>query len=105
MMPAGIDEMKTEEIMSLSGKYIMNTYKRFPLVLVRGSGAWVWDSNGKKYLDMAAGIAVCSLGHAHPKVVAAIQKQAETLMHVSNLYHIEPQIHFAKLLVEYSFAE
>ncbi len=105
MMPAGIDEMKTEEIMSLSGKYIMNTYKRFPLVLVRGSGTWVWDSNGKKYLDMASGIAVCSLGHAHPKVVAAIQKQAATLMHVSNLYHIEPQIHFAKLLVEHSFAE
>jgi acetylornithine/N-succinyldiaminopimelate aminotransferase len=100
-----MDEMKTEELLSLSGKYVMNTYKRFPLVLVRGSGARVWDSNGKEYLDMAAGIAVCSLGHAHPKVVAAIQKQAEKLMHVSNLYHIEPQIHLARLLVEHSFAE
>jgi len=97
--------MTTDELMALSDKYIMSTYKRFPIVLVRGAGAKVWDSNGKEYLDFVAGIAVCSLGHSHPKVVEAIKKQAEILTHVSNLYHIEPQILYAKKLVENSFAD
>ncbi len=97
--------MTTEELISLSGQYVMNTYRRFPLVLVRGAGARVWDSDGREYLDMAGGIAVCSLGHAHPKVTAAIQEQAAKLLHVSNLYHIEPQIRFARMLVEHSFAD
>jgi predicted acetylornithine/succinylornithine family transaminase len=82
----------------------MSTYKRFPIVLVRGSGARVWDNNGKEYLDFVAGIAVCSLGHSHPKVVEAIKKQVEILTHVSNLYHIEPQILYARKLMENSFA-
>jgi predicted acetylornithine/succinylornithine family transaminase len=97
--------MKTDEITSLYEKYVMNTYKRFPLALVRGAGARVWDADGREYLDMAAGIAVCSLGHAHPGVAAAIRRQAETLMHVSNLYYTEPQARFARLLVENSFAD
>ena len=97
--------MKTEELKDLYEKFVMNTYKRFPLALSRGAGARVWDSDGREYLDMAAGIAVCSLGHAHPGVVAAIQRQAETLMHVSNLYYTEPQACFARLLVENSFAD
>ncbi len=96
--------MTTDELMVLSDKYIMSTYKRFPIVLVRGSGAKVWDSNGKEYLDFVAGIAVCSLGHSHPKVVEAIKKQVEILTHVSNLYHIEPQILYAQKLMENSFA-
>jgi predicted acetylornithine/succinylornithine family transaminase len=91
--------------MALSDKYIMATYKRFPIVLVRGLGARVWDSNGKEYLDFVAGIAVCSLGHSHPKVVEAIKKQVEILTHVSNLYYSEPQIRFARMLVENSFAD
>ncbi len=97
--------MTTDELIALSDKCIMATYKRFPIVLVRGSGAKVWDSNGKEYLDFVAGIAVCSLGHSHPKVIAAIKKQAEILTHVSNLYYIEPQIHLARMLVENSFAD
>ena len=97
--------MTTEELISLTGQYVMNTYRRFPLVLVRGAGVRVWDSDGREYLDMAGGIAVCSLGHAHPKVTAAIQEQAAKLLHVSNLYHIEPQIRFARMLVEHSFAD
>jgi len=96
--------MTTDELIALSDKYIMSTYKRFPIVLVRGSGAKVWDSNGKEYIDFVAGIAVCSLGHSHPKVVEAIKKQVETLTHVSNLYHIEPQILYARQLMENSFA-
>jgi predicted acetylornithine/succinylornithine family transaminase len=96
--------MTTDELIALSDKYIMSTYKRFPIVLVRGSGARVWDSNGREYLDFVAGIAVCSLGHSHPKVVEAIKKQVEILTHVSNLYHIEPQILYARKLMENSFA-
>lgn len=97
--------MTTEELIEAGNKYLFGTYKRFPIVLVRGKGARVWDSEGREYLDFLAGIAVCSLGHSHPRVVRAIQAQAETLTHVSNLYYIEPQIRLAKLLVEHSFAD
>jgi len=97
--------MTTAELMTLSEKYIMSTYKRFPIVLVKGSGVRVWDSDGKEYLDFVAGIAVCSLGHSHPNVVNAVKKQVEILTHVSNLYYIEPQIRFAQMLIENSFAD
>lgn len=72
------------------------------MALVRGEGAWVWDAEGNKYLDFVAGLAVNSLGHCHPKVVEAIREQAGALMHVSNLYWIEPQVRLAKLLAENS---
>ena len=65
----------------------------------------MWSSDGKEYLDFVAGIAVNCLGHCHPKVVIALQKQAQRLLHVSNLYHIEPQIKLARLLIEHSFAD
>ncbi|ADG81237.1 acetylornithine transaminase [Thermincola potens] len=94
--------MKTQEIIELGQKYVMNTYGRLPMALVKGEGAFVWDAEGNKYLDFVAGLAVNSLGHCHPKVVEAIREQAETLMHVSNLYWIEPQVKLAKLLVENS---
>lgn len=97
--------MSEKEIMASANEYIMNTYKRFPVVLVKGSGVKVWDVNGKEYLDFAAGIAVCSLGHSHPQVIAAVKKQIEKLTHVSNLYYTEPQTHLAKLLVDNSFAD
>jgi len=97
--------MKTEELIALSDTCIMNTYRRFPIVLVKGDGARVWDSDGKEYLDFVAGIAVCSLGHSHPAVIDAISRQAEILTHVSNLYYIEPQIHLASRLVKHSFAD
>jgi predicted acetylornithine/succinylornithine family transaminase len=97
--------MTTEELISISDQYIMGTYKRLPIVLVKGSGAKVWDSDGKEYLDFVAGIAVCSLGHSNPKVIEAIKKQVGILTHVSNLYYIEPQIYLAKLLAEKSFAD
>jgi acetylornithine/N-succinyldiaminopimelate aminotransferase len=97
--------MKEKEITALNDENIMNTYKRFPIVLVKGSGVKVWDVNGKEYLDFAAGIAVCNLGHSHPKVVAAVKEQVENLTHVSNLYYTEPQAKVAKLLVDNSFAD
>ncbi|MBN2284392.1 MAG: acetylornithine transaminase [Deltaproteobacteria bacterium] len=85
--------------------YIMNTYGRLPVVLVRGRGSRVWDSEGREYLDFLAGIAVCSLGHCHPRVTEAVKRQADVLWHVSNIYYIEPQARLARLLVEHSFAD
>jgi acetylornithine/N-succinyldiaminopimelate aminotransferase len=97
--------MTTQELIAASGTYLANTYARFPIVLVRGQGTRLWDSEGKEYLDCVGGIAVDALGHCHPKMVAAITAQAETLIHVSNLYHIEPQIRLGKLLCEQTFAD
>jgi predicted acetylornithine/succinylornithine family transaminase len=97
--------MKEKEIMALADENIMNTYKRFPIVLVKGSGIKVWDVNGKEYLDFVAGIAVCNLGHSHPQVIATVKEQLENLTHVSNLYYTEPQAQLAKLLVDNSFAD
>jgi len=91
--------------MVLSEKHVAHTYNRYGLVLVRGKGSRVWDAEGKEYLDFVSGLAVCNLGHCHPKVVKAIQEQAETLIHVSNFYYITPQIELASLLCQHSFAE
>lgn len=101
----GASEVKTKELMDQANKVIIGTYRRQPVVLVKGSGARVWDSDGREYLDFVAGIAVCSLGHSNPKVVAALRHQAELLTHVSNLYYTVPQIELAGMLVENSFAD
>jgi predicted acetylornithine/succinylornithine family transaminase len=97
--------MITGDIIKDSQSYLMNTYSRQPLVLVKGRGATVYDSEGKEYLDFLAGVAVNNLGHCHPRVVVALQKQAQRLMHVSNHFHIEPQVNLAKALVKNSFAD
>lgn len=97
--------MTNNEIIELSDKYIMKTYGRLPLTPVKGAGARIWDAQGKEYLDFLAGLAVCSLGHCHPAVVKAITVQSSKLMHVSNLYYIEPQAKLAKLLAENSFGD
>lgn len=86
-------------------KYSMNTYNRGNMVIDEAKGCYLKDIEGKQYLDMMAGISVCNLGHSHPVVVEAIQRQAEKLIHVSNLYWIPQQIELAKLLVENSFAD
>ncbi len=83
-------------------KYLMATFKRLPVTLVRGNGVRVWDDRGKEYLDFIAGIAVNLLGHSHPVVVAALREQAETLVHTSNLFYTVPQIQLAELLVQNS---
>lgn len=98
-------EMSNQEVQSLTDRYVAPTYARFPVALVKGEGARVWDADGKKYLDFVAGIAVASLGHCHPALVHAIGEQARTLMHVSNLYHIEPQARLARELCSRSFAD
>lgn len=97
--------MEMKKFFDDASRYIMNTYGRYPVVLRKGRGMKVWGSDGKEYLDFVAGVAVDILGHCHPRVVVAIQKQAQRLIHVSNYYYIEPQIKLAKLLVENSFAD
>jgi predicted acetylornithine/succinylornithine family transaminase len=97
--------MNSETWMMLSEKYVAHTYARYPIVLVKGKGTRVWDVEGREYLDFVSGLAVCNLGHCHPKVVRAIQHQAEKLIHVSNFYYTEPQIQLASLLCQHSFAK
>ena len=97
--------MKNREVVKLTDKYVAQTYARYPIALVRGKGARVWDADGKEYLDFLAGIAVNSLGHCHPAVVRAIQQQSRKLLHVSNLYHILPQSELARELCRHSFAD
>ena len=89
--------MTTAEKLS---KYVLPTYGRFPIEPSHGKGSELWDVDGKRYLDFCTGIAVCSLGHAHPKMLAAIQEQASKLMHCSNLYHISQQADLAELIVD-----
>ncbi|MCL0067506.1 aspartate aminotransferase family protein [Peptococcaceae bacterium] len=86
-------------------EYLMNTYKRIPIVMVRGEGIRLWDDKGNKYMDFVSGLGVNSLGHSHPKVTKAIWRQAATLIHVSNLYYIEQQCKLAKELCDNSFAD
>ena len=81
---------------------LMNTYLQLPVTFARGEGVWLWDEAGKRYLDALAGVAVCGLGHCHPKLVAAICKQAGTLIHTSNLYHIGKQEQLASRLAALS---
>ncbi|MEK6707636.1 MAG: aspartate aminotransferase family protein [Pseudomonadota bacterium] len=77
---------------------LMNTYSQLPVTFVKGDGVWLWDDNGKRYLDALAGVAVCGLGHCHPELVKAICEQARTLIHTSNLYHIGKQEQLASKL-------
>jgi acetylornithine aminotransferase len=98
-------EVNNKETIEMTDKYVATTYGRYPVAFVEGRGARLKDADGKAYLDFVAGLAVCNLGHSHPKVVAAIKEQAERLIHTSNLFHIGPQAELAKLLVENSFAE
>ena len=84
---------------------IATTYARHPMVMTRGSGCRLWDSDGKEYIDFIAGIAVCGLGHANPRIARALSRQAETLCHVSNLFYTEPQALLAEWLTSRSFAD
>lgn len=95
----------TGEWMALADRVMAKTYKRSPVVFSRGSGCTLWDTEGRTYLDFVAGIAVCNLGHAHPAISNALLKQAETLVHVSNLYYTIPQTELASWLVDHSFAD
>jgi acetylornithine aminotransferase len=91
--------------MAQADQVIANTYKRFPVVISKGRGCTLYDTEGRSYTDFVAGIAVCNLGHAHPAVTRAVCEQAQTLWHVSNLYYTMPQVELAAWLVNHSFAD
>jgi acetylornithine aminotransferase len=85
--------------------HVMNTYARLPVAFERGEGSWLWDANGKRYLDAMSGVAVCGLGHGHPKFVAALREQVGKLVHTSNLYQIALQEKLADRLCALSGME
>ena len=84
---------------------LMDTYKRYPISFIKGEGSWLYDSDGKKYLDFAAGIAVNVLGHGHPKIKKVMHEAIDNVWHVSNLYQIPEQQILAKKLCDISFAD
>jgi acetylornithine/succinyldiaminopimelate/putrescine aminotransferase len=91
--------------MERADRVLCQTYGRFPLVFVRGDGCHLYDDEGRAYLDLVAGLAVCNVGHCHPKVVQAIEEQSKRLIHVSNLYYTQPQVQLAERLVSETFAD
>jgi len=94
-------ESRSQSVNELFDSFVVPSYSRFDLVLERGEGSYVWDVDGKRYLDLAGGIAVCSLGHAHPEMIRALTNQSQKLIHVSNLYYSEPQGQLARRVVDY----
>lgn len=87
-----------QELQQINAQHVMATYARQPVVFVRGRGVRLWDAEGKEYIDFLGGIAVDAIGHCHPRVVRAVQQQAEKLLHVSNLFYTEPQFRLAQKL-------
>ena len=94
---------RLELIEQKNEKYVMTTYERLPIAFVRGEGVRLWDTEGREYLDLVSGLGVAILGHCHPRVTSAIDRQAGLLLHTTNLYYIEPQAELAELLVKNSF--
>jgi len=92
-------------IVEMGELYLAPNYKRIPLAFVRGQGARLFTEDGVEYLDFTSGIAVCNLGHTHPRLVSALKKQAELLWHTSNLFYTEPQARLAMKLSELTFAD
>src|SRR5262249_3314210 len=99
MNPPSIVRTSTAELYDAN---VLKNYARAPMTLVRGKGSQVWDDAGNSYLDFTSGIAVSSLGHCHPHWVAAIQRQAGELIHVSNLFRHPNQAELARRLVGYA---
>ncbi len=93
---------KAEKLSAYLVSNLMNTYSQLPVTFAKGEGVWLWDNQGQRYLDALAGIAVCGLGHCHPGFTKALCEQAATLIHTSNLYHIEKQEQLAARLAELS---
>src|SRR5215510_4439980 len=93
---------KSSEWIALEKKYYVPVVRRQPVVIVRGKGSWVWDADGKEYLDLIGGWAVNALGHCHPVITQALTEQAATLVQTSNQFYTVPQILLAQLLVEHS---
>ncbi|MCX6905924.1 MAG: aspartate aminotransferase family protein [Verrucomicrobia bacterium] len=91
-----------ESVKQLFNQYVVPSYGRFDLAFSRGRSSYLWDVNGKRYLDLGAGIAVCALGHAHPAITEALIEQSRVLVHISNLYYQEPQGRLAQQIVRHA---
>ena len=89
------------DIQELFRQYVVPSYGRFDLTMSHGQGSWLWDASGRRYLDLGSGIAVCTLGHAHPEITDALAEQSRKLVHISNLYYHEPQGRLAERLVKH----
>lgn len=105
MTIATLETTKTGFSQDTFNQYVMNTYGRFPVAIEKGEGCKLWDTEDKEYLDFVAGIATCTLGHAHPALVEAVTKQIKKLHHISNLYYIPEQGELAKWIVDHSCAD
>ena len=99
--PPAIVHNEQQAVLGLFQKYVVPSYGRFELVLARGQGSHLWDVNGKRYLDLGGGIAVCSLGHANAEITGALVEQSRRLVHISNLYYHEPQGRLAQQIVRH----
>src|SRR4030095_8948881 len=97
---AAIDTLTSEQVISLAKRYVIGNYTRYPVCLVRGEGSWVWDAEGKKYLDFFPGWGCGILGHCPPRVVAAVQETGAELIPAPNTWYTAPQAELAKALVE-----
>ena len=97
--------MTVSNIIDTADRVLATTYQRFPVVFTRGNGCTLYDETGKKFIDFIAGIAVCGLGHAHPRIARVVAEQAATLIHTSNLYYTVPQVELAVWLTGHSFAD
>lgn len=100
-----MEHQSISEVIEKSNEHVLGTYVRAPFVLDRGEGMWVYDGDGRAYLDFGAGISVNNLGHCDPGIVAAISEQAAQLSHTCNLYHTAPQAELAEALCQTSFAD
>ncbi|MCS7026944.1 MAG: aspartate aminotransferase family protein [Bryobacteraceae bacterium] len=105
VLEAPVELTLAQQVMEREKQYVLQTYARYPVVIARGKGCNVWDTDGKKYLDLLSGIGVNALGHAHPRIVRVIREQAGKLMHCSNLYYHEYQGKLAERLVKISGLE
>ena len=99
---ATLEASVSRSVMDLERQYLLQNYSRYPLALKRGKGCWLYDTDGKKYLDLIAGIGVNALGHAHPRLTKVIREQAGLMIHCSNLYYHEYQAPLARKLAEVS---
>ena len=95
--------MTTQETIDQFGKYVIANYGRLPRVIVKGKGCYLYDADGNEILDMFPGWAVSGIGHCHPKVVQAVQKQVAELIHIDNTFYSEPQGRLAQMLSERGF--
>jgi acetylornithine/N-succinyldiaminopimelate aminotransferase len=92
-----------ESLTSAAQRLLLNNYRQAPIAMSHGQGSELWDTSGRRYLDMTAGVAVCVLGHADPGLANAIAEQARRLVHTSNLYYVENQLRLAEALIARGF--